>query len=146
VLWDMAYHHLAMWFTVVNEPLEILSVERSTIPGAPPNPSETYAAVEMRSSSGIRFSVKVGKYIEGGDNRAFKIVGTKGTVSMDFVEPSRLVLNANTGAPLAKLTGQRLDHVAAVFREWVESKPTTPYGLDAGRQCVETMLRIRAFG
>jgi len=142
VLWDMAYHHLAMWFTMVNEPLEIISVERSTIPGAPPSPSETYGAVEMRSTSGIRFSIKVGKYIVGGDDRAFRVTGTKGEISMDFVEPSRLMLGS---APLALLTGERLDYVAAVFREWVDSKPTKPYGLDAGRQSVNTMLKIREY-
>jgi predicted dehydrogenase len=146
VLWDMAYHHLAMWFTVINEPVEVLSVQRTTIPDAPPDASETYGGVEMVSTSGIRFNLRVGKYIETGDDRAFKIIGTKGMVSMDFTEPSRLVLNGNVDAPLGQVTGQRLDYIAPVFREWVESNPITPYGLDAGRQCVETMLRIRQHG
>lgn len=144
VLWDMAYHHLAMWFAVFNEPLEIKSVTRTTIPNAPANPSETYGAVEMVSSSGIKFNIRVGKYIETGDDRAFRIIGTKGEVDMTFTEPSRLILNGNHAEPLGQITGQRLNYVAPVFREWVDSKPTGPYGLNVGRQCVETMLRIRA--
>jgi len=145
VIWDMGYHPMALWFFVFNEPLEVLSVERTTIPSAPPNASETYGAIKMVSSSGINFNIRVGKYIETGDDRAFKIIGTKGEVSMDFTEPSRLVLNGNVDAPLGLLKGQRLDRVAHIFREWIESKPTSPFGLDAGRQCVDTMLRIRAF-
>jgi len=143
VLWDMAYHQLAMWFAVIDEPLTVLSVERTTIPEAPPNASETYGAVEMVSSSGIRFNVRVGKYIETGDDRAFRITGTKGTVSIEFTEPSRLILNGKEDSPLALLTGQRLDYVAPVFREWTETKPAQPYGWHVGRQCVETMLKIR---
>ncbi len=146
VLWDMAYHQFAMWFAVFNEPVRVLSVERSTIPNAPPNASETYGAVEMVSSSGIKFTVRVGKYIETGDDRAFRIFGSKGSVSMDFTEPSRLVLNGNEDAPLATLEGQRLDRIASVYREWIEDGPKGPYGWDVGRQCVKLMLNIRAFG
>jgi predicted dehydrogenase len=145
VLWDMGYHHLAMWFTVINEPLDVLSVERFTIADAPPNASETYGAVQMRSSSGIEFNLRVGKYVETGDDRAFRIIGSKGEISMDFVEPSRLVLNGNVEAPIARFLGSRLDMVAAAFREYVESNPTAPYGLDAGVKSVNLMLDIRSF-
>lgn len=143
VLWDMSYHLLALWFTIFDERIDVVSVDRFTIPGAPPNASETYGGVEMISSSGIEFGVRVGKYIETGDDRAFRIIGTEGEVSMDFVEPSRLVLNGNVESPLGLVTGQRLDYIAPVFREWIESGPTAPYALDAARQCVDTMLRIR---
>ncbi len=143
VIWDMGYHHLAMWFTVINEPLTVVSVERRTIADAPPNASETYGGVEMVSSSGIKFNLRVGKYIETGDDRAFKIIGTKGEIWMEFIEPSRFSLNGNIQAPLGVMNGQRLDRIAAVFREWAESKPTQPYALDTARQCVSTMLEIR---
>ena len=121
-------------------------VERRTIAGAPENASETYGAVEMLSASGIKFSLKVGKYIETGDDRAFKIIGTRGSVSMDFTFPSQLTWNGESGSPLAILKGAELDYASAAFREYVESKPTQPHGLDIAEQCVKTMLAIRECG
>jgi len=144
VLWDMGYHELALWFRLIGEPLYARFAERSTIAGAPPGASETYAAAKMESTSGIKFNFRVGKYVDTGDDRAFKIIGTKGEVSMDFVDPGRLVLNGNTDEPLAVLHGERLDHAAAVFREYVDSHPTEPYGLDIALQCVHTVLEIRS--
>ncbi|MDR3690169.1 MAG: Gfo/Idh/MocA family oxidoreductase [Fimbriimonas sp.] len=144
VLWDMAYHHLAMWFTVIDQPLEVLSVKRSTVSSAPPNSSETYGSVEFRSAGGIEFSLRAGKYVETGDDRAFRIYGSKGKATMEFVEPSRLYLDDDFESPLAILTGSRLDLVAPAFREWANSKPTTPYGLHAAIESVNTMLKIRA--
>ena len=146
VLWDMGYHDLALWYRIIGEPVEILSVERRTIAGAPENASETYGAVEMLSASGIKFSLKVGKYIETGDDRAFKIIGTRGSVSMDFTFPSQLTWNGESGSPLAILKGAELDYASAAFREYVESKPTQPHGLDIAEQCVKTMLAIRECG
>ena len=146
VLWDMGYHDLALWFRIIGEPVEISSVERRTISGAPENASETYGAVEMVSASGIKFSLKVGKYIETGDDRAFKIIGTNGTVSMDFTFPSQLTWNGEISMPLAVLQGAELEYASAAFREYVESKPPHPYGLDIAEQCVKTMLSIRERG
>ena len=145
VLWDMGYHHLVLWFTLFDEPLEVLSVKKSRVAGAPAGGAETYGEVLMVSPSGVRFSLKTGKYIESGDDRAFKIKGTTGSVNMEFSGESRAVLNGNTEQPLAKLTGEPLNLVAGAFRDYVDRQPTKPQGLKAAVMATKLLLDIHAF-
>ncbi len=143
VLWDMGYHTLAMWYRMVGENLTIKSVERFTVPEAPEGSAETLGTVEFTSTSGIAFRMQVGKYVPHDDIRQFTLTGTKGTVCMDFGEPSRLTWDGDSESPLATLNGPCLDHAAAVFREYVETGPSLPYGFDIATKCVNTMLQIR---
>ncbi len=146
VLWDMGYHHLVMWFTLFNESLEVLSVLKTRVPDAPEGGAETYGEVLMVSASGIRFRLRTGKYIESGDDRAFTIKGTHGSVSMQFAEESQLILNGNQETALAKISGMPLDLTAAAFRDYVDSEPTSPHGLSAAINATRLLLEIHAFG
>jgi predicted dehydrogenase len=143
VLWDMGYHTLALWYRLIGEDLEVKSVERFTVPQAPPGSAETLGTVEFVSTSGITFRMQVGKYVPHEDIRTFTLTGTKGVACMDFVDPSRLTWSGVESQPLAMLQGERLDHGAAVFREYVDSNPSLAYGFDIAEKCVHAMLEIR---
>jgi len=144
VLWDMGYHELILWFRALGEALKVSKVYRFTVDTAPRGASETFGEVWHESLAGIEFHYRVGKYIESGDDRAFRIIGDAGEITMKFGDPSQLILDCGSPILLAEIGGPCLDFTAAAFRDYVESDPSTPHGLDVAKLAVNCMLETRA--
>ena len=143
VLWDMGYHELILWFSTIGESVVAKSVERYAVEEAPMGAAETYGAVSMTSHSGIQFEFKVGKYIETGDDRAFRIIGERGEVSMIFGDEAYLMFSDGKSKMLARIAGPCLDYTAAAFRDYVESNPKSPHGFVYADNAVQAMVKIR---
>lgn len=135
VIWDLAYHHLALWFAAVGEPVSVESVAtRSVQEGR----AETYADARLGSSSGIELHLEVGKYAQR-DEISFTIHGEGGTARMDF-RPDGVTFN---GENVAHLEGDFGEHLCLAFRAYAESGPAEPYGLDIADKVCKAITCIR---
>lgn len=142
VLWDLAYHHLALWFTLFDEPLAVERVAtRSVAEGTGDEKAETYAEADLRSSAGISFHLKVGKYIDSGDDSFFTVHGSSGSARMGFAGSYTLSVD---GKATAYLEGSFAEQVAEAFRAYVDSEPSEPYGLNAGVRACKLIVEMRS--
>jgi predicted dehydrogenase len=136
VIWDLAYHHLALWFASFDEGLSVESVHTRRVEEGL---AETYADIALRSASGTSLRVEVGKYADR-DEISFTIRGEKGTARMEF-RPNGVLFE---GEPVARLEGDFAEHVCQAFRAYVESGTSEPYGFEAAKRICETIFHIRA--
>ncbi len=131
VLWDLAYHYVVLWHGLFGGALSLVSYDAGRVRNALARPgAETYATLELRSSTGIPFFVRVGKYQEHENQRSFRIVGTNGQACMMFRDPDVFRIEAQAGGSVAILTGSFYSHGVEAFREYVESEPSRPHGLE----------------
>ncbi len=132
VLWDLAYHHIALWHGSFGEPLSLISVDaRNTQDDRGQRGAEIFAALELKAASGIGFSVKVGKYFGGTNERNFRIEGSRGHAEMRFQNPNVLELRRDAQRGTILLAGNYYAHVVEAFREFVDAGRAEPHGLDA---------------
>ncbi|MBZ5658826.1 MAG: Gfo/Idh/MocA family oxidoreductase [Acidobacteriia bacterium] len=144
VLWDLAYHFVVLWHGLFGESLSLVSTDARTIPHSLGRPAaETYAALELRASSGTHFIIRVGKYHERGNERWFRIEGSHGQAQMVFQDPNILMIRVQEGECVALLAGSYYTHVVEAFKEYVETGASQPHGLEPAVAATRLIAAIK---
>jgi predicted dehydrogenase len=157
VLWDLAYHHLTMFFSLFHVSIFVKQVQLAAHTEETDGSNlitwtgedrgvETYAKVSFLSGANWPFELEVAKYWTH-DCREFVVTGSAGNLRMVFGEhdrePTTLYEVSNNARREVHLNTPYWDLVAEAFYRHIRTDGEWPHGWSESNSAVRMILAVK---